>query len=439
MDKFVFNGDWRFEIDLPVLSKINDKHWYGSNPNHPTNLKLQSGKVTIEIVDRRDDDPDPEQVQLNTIEYIKSNEKALVESLIDHLNRVVNPAYYSYCGDEELLKKILNLEDLGQAVRMSEIQILDSEKDGLAYFAFMMEYIGDYEHGLVLTYCKDKMLGFAGSCEVDYEAINKDMGGISEKEYQRNVDRNSYGENMIHVPNPKYGKLKPWKLEETGSQLSRLLKNEANNQSIIEMINAGDLDVDIPIDSYWGSGLMSLAVYHSNFQMVEHLLKKGQAIGENIHRYTGRHFDKDKLQKMIELGGNIDELHNRTNITSLMVEINSYFILHRNYIRSRTPKPAEDYKLKQSEDQIRTYIKLGADPTNCNEKGEDCISIIKNARSNYQDDLKTIAKLDAIIFPNKIFKPSTIKKPTKPNFPKVVEPIIQKGKKSFWDFLKFWK
>ena len=285
MDKFVFNGDWKFEIDLPILSKINGKHWYGSNPNHPTNQRLLSGKVLIEIVDRRDDDPDPEQVQLNAIEYIRSNEKALVESLIDHLNRVVNPAYHGYCGDEELLKNVSNIEDLGQAIRMSEIQILNSEKDDLAYFAFMMEYIGDYEHGLVLTYYKDRLLGFAGSCEVDYEAIVKDMGGISEEERQQNLERNNYGKKMIHIPHLKYGKLKPWKLEETGSQLSIALRNEASSQPIIDMIEAGDLDANLPIDSYWGHGLLSLAMYHGNFMMVEYLLTLGQKINKNLLRF----------------------------------------------------------------------------------------------------------------------------------------------------------
>jgi hypothetical protein len=264
------------------------------------------------------------------------------------------------------------------------------------------------------------------------------MGGISEEERQKNQERNEYGENMIHIPHPKYGKLKPWQLEETASGLSTALKDEANNQSIIDMIETGTLDVDLAIDSYWGYGLMSLSLHHSNFKMVEYLLSKGQSIGKNIIRYTGRHYDEAKLQKMIELGGNIDELHNRTNITSLMTEINSYFILHRNHARSRTPKPNEDYKLKQSEDLIKAYMKLGADPTNCNEKREDCLTIIKKARPNYQIDLKTIAKIDSIVFPNKIFKPSPVKQTVKKVTPVETKPIVPK-KKSFWDTLKFWK
>lgn len=439
MDKFVFKGDWSFDIDLPVLSKITDKHWYRSNVNHPGLQKLLSGKVKIEIVDQRDDSPDPNQVQLNTIEYIRANEKALIESLIDHLDRVVNPAYHGYCGDEELLERVTNLEDLGRTIKMDQIQILNDEKDGLAYFAFMVEYIGDYEHGLVLTYYKDKMLGFAGSWEVDYDAIVKDMGGISDEEYQQNVERNSYGENMIHIPHPKYGKLKPWQLDATGSQLTRLLKDESNNQSIIEMIESGNLDVDIAISSYWGHGLMSLAVFQSNFSMIEYLLNNGQNIGKNIHRYTGRSFDEAKLEKLVELGGNIDELHDRTKTTSLMIEVNEYFKMHRNYIKSKDPKPEDKDKMKQSEGRIKSFIKLGADLTNCNEIGQDCLSIIKTARPNYQTDLKTIAKLDSIVFPNKIFKPSAPKKLNKSESPKVIKPNTQEAKESFWDFLKFWK
>jgi len=439
MEKFVFDGDWSFDIDLPVLSKITDKYWYGSNIEHPSLQKLESGKVKIQILDRRDDSPDPEQAQLNTIEYIQLNEKVLVESLIDHLDRVVNPVYHGYCGDEELLERVSTLEDLGRTIQMDQIQILNEEKDGLAYFAFMVEYIGDYEHGLVLTYYKDKMLGFAGSWEVDYDAIIKDMGGISDEEYQQNVERNTYGENMIHIPHSKYGKLKPWQIEATGSQLTRLLKDEANNQLIIDMIESGDLDMNIAISSYWGHGLMSLAVFQSNFSMIEYLIRNGQKIGKNILRYTGRSFDETKLEKLIELGGNIDELHDRTKTTSLMIEVNEYFKCHRDYFNSRDPKPEDKTKMEQSEERIKSLIKLGADPTNCNGKGQDCISIIKSARSNYKFDLKTIAKLDSIVYPNKIFKPSPPKKTIKPESTKLTKPINSQVKKSLWDFLKFWK
>ena len=396
--QFKFSGEWKFDFPLAQFSKLQDLHWY-SRPNESSHYsKLNKGLVPIEIVDRRDDDPDPMDCQLNTLFYLRDNETEVVKALYKAVKEIINPEHVGYSGDD-WLKPLNSVKDLGKTIRLDQIQIQLDEKDGVSYYALMCEYIGDYEHGLVITMYKDEYIGSAGSWEVDYEGIAKHRGGYSEVERTTNMALSNSGEDLLHLPHEKYGKLKPWQIDANGSYLSRLMKDHSNNDMIINYIERGDLDVNIPISSYWGDGLVGLANYSKNDFLLNYFLDNGASVGKLIFAYTDNNFNQEKLDYFLSKGADIDTF-NFYGHTILFDAINKYCSAHIRTFRVRDDKLIEELRgsMKKKQEQIEYLLSKGADPEKCNTSGQGYRTILTKSWGSYKDDYNSIDEVDKIIY-----------------------------------------
>lgn len=396
--KFEFTGEWKFDYPLPRLSKLQDTHWYSKPQESSQHLKLNAGLVPIEIVDRRDNDPDPMDSQLKTLAYLRDNEAAIVEALYKAVKEIINPEHVGYSGDD-WLKPLDGIKDLGKTIRIDQIQIQLDEKNGMSYYALMCEYIGDYEHGLVITMYQEDYIGSAGSWEVDYEGIAQHRGGYTEAEREVNIALSQSGEGMLHLRDEKYGKLKPWQVDANSNYLSRLIKDVANNDLIIGFIEKGDLDINIPISSYWGDGLVGLANHFKNDFMVDYFLNNGASIGKLIFSYTKNNFDPDKLDYFLSKGANID-VFDFYGKTILFDAIYQYCSAHIKTFRVRDETAKEGFQkiLEQKRIEIEYFLSKGANPNKCNTSGQDYRAILTESWGSYKDDYNSIDEVDKIIF-----------------------------------------
>ena len=396
---FVFNGDWKFDLALPLVSKLNADHWTSSLRQSEHDKKMSNGLVPIEIRDRRDYDPDPMDHQLKTIEYIQENELLIMQSLYKSMKEIVNPAHVGYCGEDDWVRPLDSYKDLGETIKVDQIQIQLDEKDGYAYYAIMCDYIGDYEHGLVITMYQDEYLGSAGSYEVDYESIAKHRGGYTDEERQANVILHKSGEGLLHIAHEKYNKLKPWQIDVNGSYLSKLMHDDSKNDEVIAYIERGELDINIPINSYWGEGLIELADHAKNDFLLNYLLDNGAEVGRLFLKYANDRFDSEKLDYFLSKGADIDA-YNFYGRTTLYEDINQYCSAHiRTYtVRDKASKVQFKEKMKKRKAQIRYLIEKGANPESCNVEGEDYRTILTRTWGSYKDDYNSIDEVDKIIY-----------------------------------------
>lgn len=395
---FEFKGDWFFDYPFPKLSQLQDRHWYSKPEESSRYLKSQAGLVQVEIVDRRDDDPDPMDCQLNTLQYLKENEAAVIKALYKAVKHIINPAHVGYSGDD-WLKPLDSIKALGKTIMLDQIQIQLDEKEGFSYYALMCEYIGDYEHGLVITMYKEEYIGSAGSWEVDYDGIANHRGGYTEAERAANIALSESGEGILHLPHEKYGKLKPWQIDANGGYLSRLIKDSSNNALIIKYIEKGDLDVHIPISSYWGDGLVGLADYFKNEILLDYFLEKGASIGKLFFRYAGDNFDREKIEYFLSKGANIDAF-DYYGQTILFDAINKYCSAHIRTFRVKDEKKVAEMKntMERKKMEIEYFISKGANPKRCNKSEQDYRSILTKNWGSYKDDYNSIDEVDKIIY-----------------------------------------
>jgi len=395
---FEFKGDWEFDLALPVLSKIYADHWFGGARVTDYQKRIENGFMSVEIRDVRDYDPDPKPYQLNALRYIQNFEMDIVRSLYEVMKNIINPAHVGYCGDDEWLKPLNSYQDLGKTILLSQIQILQEEKDGMAYYALMCEYIGDYEHGLVITMYRDEYIGSAGSCEIDYEGIARHRGGYTQAEKDANSRLNESGKGKLQVPHEKYGKLKPWQIDANGIYLWRLIQNAENNQQIINYIENGDLDVNIPISSYWGDGLVGAADNANNIELLEYFISKGGALNSIHFKYLNLNFNEEKVSFYLSKGADI----NATNYygqTPLFVDLYHYYNNESRINRIGDEKviSALVEKNKKLVYQIKFMLANGADPESCNTKGESYRTIFLDMFKKYKDEYNILDKIDLIV------------------------------------------
>lgn len=400
MKQFKFKGEWKFDMELPILSKINSEEWYGHGEH---NAKLESGRVPVEIADYRDLDPDPKDAQLAAIDFIINHEDAIIKSLVKNINGRINKLYVDACGDEEWVKKVHNISDIGKMIGLGEIRILHEVKDNVAYYVLFCEYTGDHEHGLTLTMYKDELIGFEGSCEVDYDGLARHAGGFSQSVIDTNIAANEFGKDMIHIPNPKYKKLKPWQDEENQNYCYKLIRQN-ENQKLIDEIDAGNIDVHYRfVDS--GDNLLDIACGRRNYAMIDYFIAKGVSLEKSIYKCVRWRFDEQMLRKIVEAGAQINTFGHQ-DLSPFLLEIKEYasalIALESNRNKNQYQFDKAMERSIQLEERLPLYIELGVDPLRCTVDGKDYKSLLlKTWTQAYFDRHKVFEKIDALLFPSK--------------------------------------
>jgi len=208
---FQFNGDWETQIKLAAYSFLN-------HPEYCRNTGLISqGIFTLDIMDVRNENPDPELYQVNTIDFIQDpvNQAKLLSNLLAYSRDAIYPHYQEFMWQEEYPESYPTLEkteDLHKLYGIDRILIKTIEKDNFAYFIFECSSCLDYEHGIKITFYKNQVIDHGEDWDDQKVCEHK---GIDYTTYHQQETKD-YNKRALKLtePHPKYGKLKPYQRDQ---------------------------------------------------------------------------------------------------------------------------------------------------------------------------------------------------------------------------------
>lgn len=378
MDHYRFNGDWKFDLKLKKLSQLHSEEWPWYNNLKIHREKLIAGYIPFNIFPKRNYNPDPSIEQINTITYIIENEVSLKKKLFLILTKEVNFFYSKINKNTDWLPQLNSIDDLGKLVIIYEISILTESKDGYAYYQLDFNYKGDEEHGLALVLHKEKLIEYSGIGDMTYQGVYRDLGVQADNIYAIMLADRGFGADMIHQPLQKYGKFKPWQLSATEDYFRNLLiTNE--NEVFIKELNYSKWDINFRFP-FGNNNLVDIATGCNNVKMVEYLINQGADFSNSMKYCTGQIFKKEVIKVLTKHGANID-IYEYNDCTPLYNEITYYVksISNQiNYIKTDSEKyiTAKEKERKHKE-RIIFYLKMGANPSACNQVGINYRSLLR--------------------------------------------------------------
>lgn len=232
MDKFEFDGDWEREVRLIEFAKLN----------HPdfarTDHDAKNGVFGMTIYDERNFNPDPEEVQINTINYLleRKNQREIIESIFHYARDIIYPEYKNFLPEDEYPEAYPTLKsssDLYDLIGINEVLIYKVHKDGFAYYVLGFNSCLDYEHGLYITLHQSRVLDYDQMGDFNQEKVYEDLG-IDYKKYREELFNKARDNNTedprLYDPHPKYGKLKPWQQGANDSYANTLLHRKKHDK-----------------------------------------------------------------------------------------------------------------------------------------------------------------------------------------------------------------
>jgi hypothetical protein len=117
--------------------------------------------------------------QFETIQYLTKNSEIVRDSLLHGLLKDYSNAKDTY---EEIMPQITGIEDYKNHLELSYIHIMDSEKDGFAYYGFELESSWDPEHGVGAMMHKDRVIAIGLADESFNHWTTYKDNGTSEQE-----------------------------------------------------------------------------------------------------------------------------------------------------------------------------------------------------------------------------------------------------------------
>lgn len=382
MSRYKFNGDWKFDLFLPELSKIHSEKWFKSSHHVHHKNKLINGLVPCQIVDERNLFPDPTLEQEAALNYLLNHEIELVNSLFLIFSEKINKQYAEWCGEEDWFSEFNTVDDLGKLLGINGIAVLLNHKENQSYLQIDFEYEGDPEHGIALIMHKNILIGFSGIGDMGYECIYKDLGLDEAKAYESLRESREFGSNIVHTPIEKYGKFKPWQLNSTEEYFSKLLRNK-ENLKLKDEIESNNWNINIRFN-VTEKNLVDIATYANNSEMIDYLIDKGGDFSRSMLQCTDIYsIKKDAIETLIKNGASIDilgywgvtPLHNAIlNYAGLLAEKKSSENLD---IETEALK-----KLDNAKEIVSYYLSLGANPEKLDGEDSDYKKILRNRWSS---------------------------------------------------------
>ena len=215
MRKFEFTGKWKFEIESKFFSKLNSNKLFRHESFDEHRALLNQLKVPLNITDERTLKPDPELEQINAINFILNNEEKIYQSIYRNLKEHVIPETKKYFDleneDKETIDywfpKLTSPEDMKNTIGILGISVDIEYRNDIAWTSYMFEFSADEEHGLIMNFEGDKFL-YYGERDASHSQI------MAKDEFNKYVKKlNKSHPTQIHVPDPKYGTLKPWQVD----------------------------------------------------------------------------------------------------------------------------------------------------------------------------------------------------------------------------------
>lgn len=297
---FEFKGDWTTVINLEEFSILD-------NPEYCSKRDvLDNGIFTLQILDVRNENPDPEPYQINAINYLldTSNQKQILKSLLHYSRDIIYPHYKQFMWEEEYPDSYPRLEtekDLYHLLGVNSVIIKTIEKDDFAYFIFTCNSCLDYEHGITITLYKNEVIDHGEDWDDQKVCAHK---GIDYKTYEDHATKEfNKRDRVLTSPHPKYEKLKPWQ-EEQNDYYPFGLYHDGQFDRLISEIEDGTIkDKDRAM-----LRLFPLSIYHEKERITQYLIPKFGPGQHSAFKYALQKDRYDLMNRLITQGYDINQL-----------------------------------------------------------------------------------------------------------------------------------
>ena len=365
MSDFKFDGNWEHQIKLSELSKFSHPDFFNSKPN--TNY---DGNIKMLIEEVRNFNPDPENEQIKTINFLLSqkNQIEIIESIFKYIKDVAYPDFQSYFSKEEYPDNYLNLtsiDDLHRVIGFNGITIHNFFKDECAIYTLSFAAAFGYENHLNLTFDKTKILDHIEWSDFPSEKITEELGfqqlELTDEEYEK--IREEELKLVLYKPHPKYGKLKSWQKSENDSYPSKLLYHGMYKELKSYIETKGDEIINLK------SGFLYTITRGKRDvpkHFIEYLLEDKPTQIENIAPYALSLEDKSIFLKLVSYGYDINALKNDSTLITSRIATLKHDIQVKYFDRAEETKREIEY-----------LMKMGANPNIRGKYKEDTFSYIK--------------------------------------------------------------
>lgn len=367
MSEFKFDGNWETKIRLAEFSKFSNPEFFHSFQSN-NNL---DGIFKMHIEDFKNLNPDPEEKQINTINFLsdEKNQINIIESTFKYIRDVAYQEMQSYAPKKEFPDRYPDLKsviDLYYVIRVLNVTIHNISKDEFACYTISFYSSFNYESQLNLTFDKLRVLDQIEWSNFPSEKVASELGGrdLTEEEYEQIIEKEKkeQEELIIYKPHPKYGKLKPWQIRENAKYSGKLLMKEKYKELKSYIESKGDIENQ-------KSGLLYTIVSGKKNVpdfFLEYLLENRPIQIEEIAPYALSLEDKSIFLRLVDFGYNINEVRNDSTLL-------------RNRIASLKHNIQVKYfdRAEQTKKEIEYLMNRGANPNIRGKYKGDTFSYIK--------------------------------------------------------------
>jgi hypothetical protein len=276
-----FEGEWRFNYKLPIISRFH-LGYYISNEDIEEEYQeevsiLRNGMVEFFVHDAIDFNPDPSIEQINTFNFLQSNELIILKKIHSHLIDKVLPKCHFLDANRTPFQSDFDIENLRTHLAISGVNVYRNFRDKHAYYDLRFYFKGyNDEEWINFLFHRDRIIGFG------YEnfklLIEKDSGSkysaldMSNKMEMESLSSLLPSNSKYFKALPKHNKLKPWQAWYNEFVLEKLIDN-SNIEEFKNAINSGQIDPNFHCP-YRGHSLINRACIKNKPTFVEFLLKK---------------------------------------------------------------------------------------------------------------------------------------------------------------------
>lgn len=296
--KYTFDGNWNKKLELSSFNQ----------------LLFENDNSFIEIIirDFLDDEIEPFQEQINTINFIIENQEKIVHKLLDKIWLSWQEIYTDYSiADYNEFPEIKDKQDLKNIIGIRTIYIHPLHKDGYSYYGLEGNCMWDEEHGLGFVIHKERIIEFGGAEEAD-------AGGRESNDNPDNTRPNQPIIPKLYKAHPIFKSYKPAHKQANVDYPHILIERHLNNEFQEYLKFNSNVDFIHPED-WQKRTYLKTACMCNNEEIFEILIGTATNFSNAIYSSHKRKNIKF-LEKLIEKGANIHETHHGTSILSDAVE-----------------------------------------------------------------------------------------------------------------------
>jgi len=295
---FEFKGDWELELKLEKFKILNNSEYTRGSKNP------SEGLFKFEIFDEFNSNPDPENYQINTINFLLNpdNQSKVLTSLLKYSRDIIYPHYKTFMWESEYPEcypQLTKVEDLNKLYGINRIVIKRIGHEDFAYYIFDCSSCLDYEHGITVTLYKDTVIDHGE--DWDDKKVCEHKGIDYNSYHEKAVKDYNHREVILTKPHEKYGKLKPWQKDQNEWYPVGLY--HANRLSDFKKaLETGEIPKEPTI-----SKILYLSIFHKMEEFTQFLIDQNVDYKYSAFKEALKRDRYDLTDKLLSQGYNINE------------------------------------------------------------------------------------------------------------------------------------